>query len=280
VVYRAGDGPVGCLLIHGWSGHPGEVRLMADYLARRGVAVVVPTLPGHGGAPEEMARSSFRQWIAAVTCAWTDLRRTHPLSFVGGLSMGGALALDLAARRPTEVRGVVTMAALTSLPYAWPGWVVPWGRHLVKWYSPLAGADLADPAVQERIRRRTSAAGIDFADPAVQERIRAASRVSVASVYQLQLLLRDVRRHLPDVSAPLLIMHGRRDDVVAPRQAETIYARAASADKRLVWLDGSHHMLPTDVDRQQVWEAAWEFIRARAAPGAAPGLAAAPPAPR
>jgi carboxylesterase len=247
---------------------------MADYLARRGIAVVVPTLPGHGGTPEEMARSSFRQWIAAVTLAWIDLRRTHPVSFVGGLSMGGALALDLAARRPTEVHGVVTMAAPTSLPYAWTGWIVPWGRHLVKWYSPLAGADLADPAVQERVRRRTSAAGLDFADPAVQEQIRAAARVSVASVYQLQLLLRDVRRHLPQVSAPLLIMHGRCDDVIAPRQAETIYARAASADKRLVWLDRSHHMLPTDVDRQQVWEAAWEFIRERTAQG----VAAAPSA--
>jgi len=258
-------GPVGCLMLHGWSGHPGELRPMAEYLAGQGLSVSVPQLPGHGAAPAALDGVSFRRWVAAVTAAWLELRRDHPTSFVVGLSMGGALALDLAGRRPREVAGVVTMAALTALPGWWTPLVLPVGRHVIRWYNPLARVDLNDPKVRERISPMIPLPDTDLTDTQAQQSIRDAARVPMGSVYQLQLLLRDTRRRLPAVRAPLLVMHGRLDDFILPRQADIIYARAGAQDKQLVLLDHSHHMLPLDADHQEVWERTWRFIHSHAA---------------
>ena len=39
---------VGCLILHGFTGTPQNVRPLADYLARRGLTVSVPRIAGHG----------------------------------------------------------------------------------------------------------------------------------------------------------------------------------------------------------------------------------------
>ena len=259
--YMLGGGPVGCLLLHGWSGHPGELRPMAEFLAEKGLTVSVPQLAGHGSGPEALVSVSFRQWIASVNSAWLALRRDHPTSFVMGLSMGGALALDLAERRPGEMTGVVSMSAPTFLGRGLLSAILPVGRHVVKWYYPLGKVDLSDEATQTRVTRMLRGMEIDFNDPATVEQVRLETRLPVASVYQLQVLLRHVRRRLPAVRAPLLVMHGRLDEVVQPRCAEDIQARTGSRDKQLVWLDHSHHMVTLDVDHQEVWDRAWEFVR-------------------
>ena len=46
--YSLGDGPVGALFCHGFTSSPQNMRLLADHLVERGIAVRAPLLPGHG----------------------------------------------------------------------------------------------------------------------------------------------------------------------------------------------------------------------------------------
>ena len=103
-------GPVGVLLIHGYTATAAEMRLLGEYLAARGLTASGVLLPGHGATPEEMNRCRWQDWAAHVERAYAELSARCRAVFVGGESMGGLLALYLGARH-AEIAGLMTYAA-------------------------------------------------------------------------------------------------------------------------------------------------------------------------
>lgn len=102
-------GPVGCLMLHGFGGSPAEIRPLVDGLAGRGITVCAPVLPGHGPDLADLCRTRFRHWIRAAEKALQELQSACAAVHLAGFSLGGLIALHLAARRP--VRSVATLAA-------------------------------------------------------------------------------------------------------------------------------------------------------------------------
>src|SRR5688500_15156519 len=88
---------VGVLLSHGLTGNPVSINPWGSYLAQQGYAVEVPLLPGHGTTWEEANTTSWDQWYATIARTFDKLRSEVDTVVVGGLSMGGAMALRLAA---------------------------------------------------------------------------------------------------------------------------------------------------------------------------------------
>jgi esterase/lipase len=70
-------GPIGVLLIHGFTGSPPEMRMVGDYLHQRGLSVSGPRLPGHGTSLEDLNRRRWTEWTYYVEGALADL---HPRS--------------------------------------------------------------------------------------------------------------------------------------------------------------------------------------------------------
>src|SRR5262245_62625786 len=103
-------GRVGVLLIHGLGGTPVELRFIAQNLARAGHTVYCCQLAGHCGTPEELRRSTWREWYASVEAAHDRLAESCDVILAGGLSMGGILALHLAQNRPASVHGLLLFA--------------------------------------------------------------------------------------------------------------------------------------------------------------------------
>jgi carboxylesterase len=90
--FQGGDGDVGVLLCHGFTGTPASLRPWAEYLAGEGFRVSLPRLPGHGTSWQELNQTGWPDWYAAVDRAFGQLDRSCRTVAVGGLSMGGALA--------------------------------------------------------------------------------------------------------------------------------------------------------------------------------------------
>ena len=105
--YAHAGGPTGVLLCHGFTGSPQSLRPWAEYLAKAGLGVSLPRLPGHGTTWQEMARTRWEDWFAEVDRAFDELQARSEEIFVMGLSMGGCLALRLAELRGHAVRGLV-----------------------------------------------------------------------------------------------------------------------------------------------------------------------------
>src|SRR5512138_1859202 len=108
---------IGCLLIHGFTGTPKEMRWMGEYLAGQGFSVLGVRLAGHATRPEDMLRSHWTDWVASVEDGYHLLRGLSDHIYLIGLSMGGNLSLLLSTRLP--VRGVVAISTPWYLPGEW-----------------------------------------------------------------------------------------------------------------------------------------------------------------
>jgi carboxylesterase len=235
-------GPTGCLLIHGFTGSPKEMRWMGEYLAREGFTVLGVRLAGHATRPEDMLRARWQDWLASVEDGWNLLQGAADRIFLAGLSMGGDLALSFAADHP--VAGLIAM----STPYALKDdFRLPYAEILC-WFWPRIAKGPSD--------WRDLEAAADHVDyPAYPTR----------AIAELRDLLAATRAAIPRVQVPVLLIHSRQDTGVPPENSEKIYAALGSRDKTICWVEDCGHVITREPRRQQVFQAAVEFMRRVAA---------------
>jgi carboxylesterase len=232
-------GPVGVLLIHGFTGSPPEMRLVGDYLHGRGLTVSGPLLPGHGTTLEDLNQTEWTEWTGHVERALAELRARCETVFVGGLSMGALLTLYLAAHHP-DLPGAIAYS---------PATIVADQR------TRLA------PILKYLMRQVPKGEDDDLHDPEARSRIWSYEGWPAAGVYELHKLTREVKRLLPRVTCPLLVIHSTADGTIHPDSAQYTYDRAGSTDKELVTLHGSGHVLTVDAEWEAVAEKTYQFIQ-------------------
>jgi len=232
---------VGCLLVHGFTGTPQNVRPLADYLARRGLAVSAPRMPGHGTTVADLDKTGPQDWLGAAEQALTELKERCSTVFVAGISMGGTLTLELARRHP-ELAGVVVMAA------------------------PVQAMEALQPLVDDPDRPLTVPAPWATVGVLTED-------VGVGGIAYLEMplgalergmgLMSQVREGLGDVTVPTLLIYGDADQVVDKANGPFVLEGIKAIDKRLLALPDSSHEVTLDVDRERVMVEVYDFIRER-----------------
>lgn len=231
-----GDGPrIGVVLSHGFTGSPHGLRAWAAALAEAGFAVRMPLLPGHGTTWQELARTRWTQWHGALDDAYLELDAECDHVFSAGLSMGGALALRVAATRP--VAGVILVN---------PGLVIDDPR------APLAG-------ILKLVLKSTPAIANDILKPGMDE--GAYPRTPVAAAHELNKLFKDTIRLLPRVTAPVRVFRSSVDHVVSDSSIAALRRGLTHAPLQLTRLENSYHVATLDNDADQIFEGSVEFIR-------------------
>jgi carboxylesterase len=232
-------GQTGVLLIHGFTGSPTEMRWIGDYLHTRGLTISGPLLPGHGTTPAEMNRCRWTDWTGHVEQALTDLRARCERVFVAGLSMGSLLTLYLAAHHP-DLPGAITYS-----PAVWTADRLIYLTPIVKHFKPL----------------RPKSGGSDLVDPKAELQLWSYDADPVVAAHELLKLIRQVRRLLPRVTCPLLIIHSTGDSVIHPESARRTYEWVGSGNKQLITLNESGHCITVDHQWEFVAEKTYDFIR-------------------
>lgn len=226
----------GVLVCHGFTGSPQSVRPWADHLAAKGLTVSLPLLPGHGTRWEDLAVTEWQDWYATVDRELRTLTGHCEQVFVCGLSMGGALALRLAAQHGDAVSGVAVVNPAVTFPRL-PGYALPLGRFLVRSAKGIA-SDIAKPGATE--------VGYE--------------RVPTRAAYSARDLFRRVRGELPQVTQPLLVMHSRTDHVVPPSDSALVLSEVSSDDVTETVLEDSYHVATLDHDAERVFADSYGFI--------------------
>ncbi|MBN8714661.1 MAG: alpha/beta fold hydrolase [Xanthomonadales bacterium] len=250
----------GVLLIHGLTGTPLEMRLLAKGLNSAGFTVHCMQLAGHCGDVEDLLATGWRDWYTSVEQAADRLLQRVDHLFVGGLSMGALLALKLAADRPDQVAGVGVYGAT----FRYDGWSIPGiarlafmlplatrlglGRRRMFFERPPYG--LRD----ERLRAHVSAA-MQGSDSSVAG-LPGNPWPSLAELFRLS---RQVRRQLPRVRAPCLVAHASEDDVASLDNARLVL-REVRGPAELLLLDDSYHMITIDRQRHLLAERSVRFF--------------------
>lgn len=227
---------VGVLLSHGFTGSPASMRPWGEALAERGYAVEVPRLPGHATTWQEMNRTRWEDWYGEVSRAFAKLSAENDAVVVAGLSMGGMLALRLAADQPDRVAGVVAVNPMVvtqrkdvlALPVL--KWVVPSFPGIIN--------DIKKPG------------GDEHGYP----------RVPLKAAHEMFRAGRTLAGDLPRITAPLLLLHSTEDHVVDDSSVPLITARVSSRDVTLLPLENSYHVATLDHDAPLIVEQSLEFV--------------------
>jgi carboxylesterase len=243
--FRFDAGPVGVLLQHGFTGCPASMRPMGEWLAQRGVSAVGPRWPGHGTAWQDLGSVTWRDLEAESSAALEDMAARCTDVVVVGLSVGGAMALHLAATRPNLVRGVVAINALVRRP------------------------DLVLAPLLRRVVGSVKGVGNDIKKPGVEE--SAYPRIPSTAVVELGKFLRVVDGELHRVTQPIVVVSSTQDHTVKPRNSNRIIARAGSTRIELLTLTNSYHVATLDYDAPLVFERVERFARDQAARARTPG---------
>jgi carboxylesterase len=230
-------GPHGALVLHGFSGTPQSMRGLARALAGAGFAVELPRLPGHGTSVEDLATTTFADWLAAATRAYARLSERCDRVVVVGLSMGATLAASLAAGHP-ELAGLVVINGL----------VAP--------VDPAVRAAL--DAVHADGVARIPGPGNDVADPDQTE--LAYAEVPVAALVSLLDAVEALQQDVADIRCPALVIVSEQDHVVAP-ETSTTFAAAVGGPVERMTLTRSYHVATIDFERAEIEARVVEFAR-------------------
>ncbi|RAN82994.1 alpha/beta hydrolase [Bacillus sp. SRB_336] len=260
-------GRSGVLLIHGLTGTPMEMRLLGKGLNRAGFTVHGMQLAGHCGNVDDLLATGWHDWYDSVWKAADAMLDKVDHLFVGGLSMGALLALKLAADRPQRVAGVGVYGAT----FRYDGWSIPWLARL-SFLLPLLkrlgiGRDrsfMEQPPYgirDERLRAQVSTAMLGGDSAAAG--LPGNPWYSLAEMYGLAA---EVRRQLPQVTAPCLVAHASEDDVASLKNAELVM-REVGAPAELLLLDDSYHMITIDKERRTLIDRSAAFFGNIAATG-------------
>jgi carboxylesterase len=232
-----------CLLIHGFTGAPKEMRSMGEYLNRQGYTCLGIRLAGHATQPEDMIRSRYTDWIASVESGYHMLYGITDNIFLAGLSMGGVLALLTSTS--LKVRGLIAMSTPSRLPKDYPIWFLRAASKVIK-YSP---------------KRKGEPGSGWFDKTAYQEQISYPQN-PVRSVAELKELILAMNAALSRVTVPVLLMHSKDDTYVLSENMERIYSGLVNArEKTKLYITGSGHVVTRDAAREQVFQSALEFIQ-------------------
>ena len=244
--FSLGAGPDACLLLHGLTGGPSEVRPVGEALASAGIRVVAPVLPGHGTRPEDLLTVTRADLREAALRALVSLRGARRV-FVCGLSAGALLAVELAAHSRLR-EGVPAVDRLALLAPA----VELRGLSWV--FTNLVGRLPVPPLlVGKRRDLPPDGPGRQADDGYVQ--------VPLPWGRELRLLAREALRVAPRVHAPALILHGARDPTAAVAGARRLARALGSRRVDLRVFPQTGHLMPLDVESRAVCNAVVSFFQ-------------------
>jgi len=233
---------IGCLLIHGFTGAPKEMRWMGEYLAEQGYSVLGIRLAGHATHPEDMIRSRATDWIASVEDGYQLLRGLADHVYLIGLSMGGVLSLLMSTQ--LDVRGVVGI----STPYQLPK---DWRLNFIEFLSLF----------QPYTPKSKSPPGSGWFDQEARKGNVSYPQNPVRSVGELNKLIIQMRAALPHVKVPVLLIHSKDDQYVLPENLELIYEDLVGIqDKTKFYITNSGHVVTRDAANRLAFKAVREFI--------------------
>jgi len=241
--------PLGVLILHGFSSSLDCVSCVEPPLQALGLPTRMPVLRGHSAeSPDALRGVIWKDWVADAEVALRDLLTEAERAIIFGHSMGGLVALTLAAEQGQVIDSIVVAAACVQLtsPFA-PG-------RSLHFLTPLVARLLGKVGMPP-----------NYADPELARYDTNYPWVPADAAVSLFQFSKAARQRLPEVRLPTLIIQSRNDSTVAPESAEIIYHGISTpqAEKHLVWFETTEHEMFRDCEREAAAETVVNWVQGR-----------------
>ncbi|MEG0259119.1 MAG: carboxylesterase [Lysinibacillus sp.] len=228
-------GPRAVLLLHGFTGSSADVRMLGRFLEKKGYTSLAPHYKGHGVAPEELITTSPSDWWQDVQKAYAQLIEAgYKEIAVVGLSLGGVMALNVAANNP--VKGIITMCApmtMRTTDIMFEGVL----KYAVD-YKKFEGKEEAQ----------------------IEQEIAIIAEQGMPSLQQLREFIASTRQEIDMIYAPIFVIQARNDEVIEAESANIIYNQIESLEKSIKWYEHSSHVITLDKEKEQLHEDIYRFL--------------------
>lgn len=231
--FQAGSRAV--LLLHGFTGSSADVRMLGRFLEKNGYTTLAPHYKGHGVEPEELITTSPADWWLDVQNAYQQLKDAgYQEIAVAGLSLGGVMALNIAANYP--VKGIITMCSpmtMRTTDIMFEG-VLKYAQD----YKKFEGKEQSQ---------------IDAEVALIAEK-------GMPSLPQLREFIAQTRKEVDMIYAPILVVQATNDEVIDTDSANIIYNEIESLEKYIKWYENSRHVITLDQEKDQLHEDIYRFL--------------------
>ncbi len=233
---------MGVVLLHSYLAVPREVKSLATRLRRKGYWVYAPRLPGHGTSPADLAGRKYEEWMETVESGFAMMNNICDRVVVGGVGVGGSLALHIASRIP-DVAGVFAVCPLFSLKNYSTNFmpsVDVWNRMLNK------------------MKGEGKKEFLDFThgNPHVNY-----LKNPVNGVKEVGDFLEFAQKLYALVKQPALIIQASKNPVVDPKGAKEIYDLLESGNKEFCLMSFDRHVIINGEGAGAVHHRISEFIK-------------------
>lgn len=238
--YLEGNNNTAVLFVHGFTASPSEVYPTAWLLHEvGGYTVSGPLLPGHGKSPEELNRTSWKEWCRAVDTELQEMKKRYDQVFAAGLSMGGLLALYAGIHTP-GLSGVVSINAPVIIRFPIFETLAP----LLQFIKPCWVKINREEALKLQKQGRY-----------------AYDCIPVKAFCNMMQLRTELMMGMEGLKLPLLVMQSKRDESVNPRSASFIAGKACHAKVKLVELPASEHVSTMGPEKELIARELDKFVK-------------------
>jgi carboxylesterase len=229
------SGPRAVLLLHGFTGHTADVRMLGRFLEKKGYTCHAPIYRGHGAPPEELIKSNPDEWWEDVLKAFHHLKDLgHQEIAVCGLSLGGVLSLKLAYSE--NVKAVIPMCA--PMFFDNEKQLTSGFQFFSKEYKQLEGKS----------------------DETIKEEVSYLMENSKSMFEELGKLIKDVQANVDTIYTSTMVVQARLDKMINPESATYIYENVEAERKEMKWYEESGHVITIDKEKEQLHEDIYQFL--------------------
>lgn len=223
------------LLLHGFTGHSADMRMLGRYLNSEGYTCYAPIYRGHGKSPEELIGVTADDWWEDVKEAYQHLKdKGYQKIVVVGLSLGGVLALRLAGNTPLQ--GVVTMCS--PMFFDNEEQLTIGFRKFAKEYKQLEGKE----------------ANI------IEQEVKQLLEDSKGLFKEIETSITRVKENIDMIYTPTLVVQATKDEMINPDSANYIYENVETDHKQIKWYENAGHAITFSKEKDQLHQDVAAFL--------------------
>ena len=244
-------------LVHGLAEHSDRYTELVSQMNRAGYAVCALDLPGHGESAGERGHiDSFDHFVDAVLALRALLGQQYPQLpvFLLGHSMGGLVSALAVLQQQQLFAGMIVSGIALETPLPPPALQVVVVRMLSKLLPHTGVMQLCADEVS-----RDPAVVQDYIDDPLNHNGKLSARLAAELFDNMQRL----RQQAPQLTLPLLILHGGADAMTAVEGSRQLQQLAQSEDKTLIVYDGLYHEIFNEPEAPEIVAEVISWLRQR-----------------
>ncbi len=228
---------VGILLIHGGGGGTcADLKPLAKDLHSKGkFTISVPLLPGYGTTPKDLKNTQIENWKTSLYNELSILNDKCDKLIIGGHSMGGVLALILAANYNLD--GIFTISAPIGIQ-RFLFYLVPLFKIFIKYHS----------IDSENFIKDTEGKWVGY------------DKIPLNIATKLKSLIKEMKLSLNKINCPAILFQGKRDFEIKTQSMDYIFNNIKSKKKKKIWLPNNDHPILESPDHKQIVSELIKFI--------------------